>query len=411
MQPPRVTAGFIPIGALCVGMRGLTLGRVAGIPIRLNWTFLLVLPLFAWLISQQVGQFVEILGVFGVVLDAEALTAGALPLVLGVAAAVGLFVSVLLHEFGHSLTARHYGYEIESITLWLFGGVASFRELPEDWKQELVVAIAGPAVSFALGVLGIVGFRALPLPAEVAFVVGYLGVTNVILGAFNLLPGFPMDGGRVLRALLARNRSHARATQIAAEVGKIFAFLLGLYGLFNGDLITVGLAFFIYVAGAGEAQQTTLKAAFEGIVVADIMTPRSELETVPPDTSVARLMERMFTERHTGYPVVDRGSLVGMVTLEDAQGVREVERDAYTVEDVMAHDIASVTPDAEAMDALETMQERGVGRLAVIDAEGELVGLVSRTDLMTAFNVIRSGGTSPSLGGLRDDSLPNVNGR
>ena len=392
-------------------MRGLTLGRVVGIPVRLNWTFLLVLPLFAWLISQQVGQFVQILGLFGVQLDADALTAGSLPLALGVAAAVGLFVSVLLHEFGHSLTAMHYGYEIDSITLWLFGGVASFKELPEDWKQELVIAVAGPAVSFGLGVLAFVGLS-FPLPASVTFVVGYLGVMNVVLGAFNLLPGFPMDGGRVLRAILARTRSHARATQLAAEVGKVFAFLLGLYGLLSGDWLTIGLAFFIYVAGAGEAQQTVLKAAFEGVTVSDIMTPRSDLVTVGPDTSVADLLARMFSDRHTGYPVIDRGSLVGMVTLEDAQGIREVERDAYTVDDVMATDIASVTPDAEAIDALELMQERGVGRLAVIDAEGELVGLVSRTDLMTAFNVIQSGGTSPTLGGLRgDDALPSVNGR
>ncbi|ESP88623.1 CBS domain-containing protein [Candidatus Halobonum tyrrellensis] len=392
-------------------MRGITLGRVAGIPVQLNWTFLLVLPLFAWLISQQVGQFVEILGLFGVSLDADALTAGSLPLALGVAAAVGLFVSVLLHEFGHSLTAMHYGYDIDSITLWLFGGVASFEELPEDWKQELVIAIAGPAVSFALGVLAFVALG-FPLPPSATFVVGYLGVMNVVLGGFNLLPGFPMDGGRVLRALLARNRTHARATQLAAEVGKVFAFLLGLYGLLSGDFLTIGLAFFIYIAGAGEAQQTVLKAAFEGVIVGDIMTPRSELVTVDPDTSVADLLARMFSDRHTGYPVIDRGSLVGMVTLEDAQGVREVERDAYTVADVMATDIASVTPDADAIDALELMQERGVGRLAVIDAEGDLVGLVSRTDLMTAFNVIQSGGTAPSLGGLRgDDALPTLDGR
>ncbi|QLG60671.1 M50 family metallopeptidase [Halorarum salinum] len=393
-------------------MRGITLGRVAGIPVRLNWTFLLVLPLFAWIIGTQVGQFTELINdVLGSSLDAAALTGGQLPFVLGTAAAVGLFVSVLLHEFGHSFVAMRFGYEIESITLWLFGGVASFEEMPENWRQELTIAVAGPVVSVLLGVIAWVAFGALSLPPEVAFVVAYLALMNVVLAAFNMLPGFPMDGGRVLRALLARNRPHAQATKIAAEVGKVFAFLLGLWGLFNGDLIVVGLAFFIYIAGAGEAQQTVLRAAFEDVAVEDIMTPREELKTVTPDTSVAGLMERMFTERHTGYPVMEGGRLVGMVTLEDAQGVREVERDAYTVDDVMETDIASVMPESDALDALDEMQDRSVGRLVVIDASGDLVGLISRTDLMTAFDVIQSGGTALT-GGLRGgDSLPEVSGR
>ncbi|WP_277554352.1 CBS domain-containing protein [Halobaculum limi] len=392
-------------------MRGIRVGRVAGIPIQLNWTFLLVLPLFAYLIGSQVGEFSGIVGqTFGVAIPADALTAGAVPWVLGTVAAVGLFVSVLLHEFGHSLTAMHYGYAIKGITLWLFGGVAQFEEMPEDWKQEFTIAIMGPAVSVALGLIAYVVFVAVPLPPTVAFVVGYLALMNLVLAAFNLLPGFPMDGGRVLRALLARNRPHARATQIAAEVGKVFAFMLGLFGLFNGNWLTVGLAFFIYIAASSESQQTTMKAAFQGVTVDDVMTPRDRLSVVDPDASVAQLMERMFRERHTGYPVVDRGSLVGMVTLEDAQNVREVERDAYTVGDVMETDIASVTPDADALDALQMMQQRGVGRLAVINQEGELAGLVSRSDLMTAFNIIQQGGRD-SLGISDASRLPDVGGR
>ncbi|MFC7097470.1 CBS domain-containing protein [Halobaculum marinum] len=393
-------------------MRGIRVGRVAGIPIQLNWTFLLVLPLFAYLIGSQVGEFSGLVtDTFGVAIASDALTGGVLPWVLGTAAAVGLFVSVLLHEFGHSLTAMHYGYRINAITLWLFGGVAQFEEMPEDWKQEFTVAIMGPAVSVALGVIAYVVLVTVSLPATVAFVVGYLALMNLVLAAFNLLPGFPMDGGRVLRALLARNRPHARATQIAAEVGKVFAFLLGLFGLFGGNWLTVGLAFFIYIAASSESQQTTMRAAFQGVTVGDIMTPRAHLNTVEPRASVAQLMERMFRERHTGYPVVKNGTLVGMVTLEDAQAVREVERDAYTVSDVMVTDIASVTPEADALVALETMQQRGVGRLVVVDADGELVGLISRSDLMTAFNIIQRGGRESI--GLGGDAgvLPDVGGR
>ncbi|UIP00183.1 CBS domain-containing protein [Halobaculum sp. CBA1158] len=393
-------------------MRGIRVGRVAGIPIQLNWTFLLILPLFAYLIGSQVGEFSGIVAdTFGVPIAAEAITAGSVPWVLGTVSAVGLFVSVLLHEFGHSLTAMRYGYRIESITLWLFGGVASFEEMPEDWKQEFTVAIMGPVVSVAIGLVSAAVLIGVGLPPAVAFVVGYLALMNLVLAAFNMLPGFPMDGGRVLRALLARNRPHARATQIAAEVGKVFAFLLGLFGLFGGNWLLVGLAFFVYIAASSEAQQTTMRAAFEGVSVDDIMTPREDLKTVEPRTSVAQLMERMFRERHTGYPVMQNGRLVGMVTLQDAQGVREVERDAYTVEDVMETEIASVTPDADAVTALETMQQSGVGRLPVLDADGELVGLISRTDLMTAFNIIQTGGRE-SLGMSSDAGvLPGLGGR
>lgn len=375
-------------------MRGIRIGSAFGIPIKLDVTFLLVLPFFAYLIGTDVANLTGVInGLFGTNIATGPLTAGSMAWYVGIAAAVGLFLGVLLHEFGHSLVAMRFGFEIESITLWLFGGVARFTEIPEDWKQEFYIAIAGPAVSVAIGVVSYLGFVAVPgSQAAVKFVLGYLAMTNVALAVFNMLPGFPMDGGRVLRALLARNRPHARATQIAAEVGKVFAFLLGIFGLF-ANLFLVALAFFIYIGASSEAQQTVMKAAFENVVVRDIMTAREDLHTVTEDTSIAELMDRMFRERHTGYPVMRNGHLVGMVTLNDARSVKEVERDAYRVEDVMADDITSITPNAGAIDALTLMQQNNVGRLPVIDAEGELVGLVSRTDLMTAFNIIQTTGS------------------
>jgi Zn-dependent protease/CBS domain-containing protein len=395
------------------GMRGIRIGSVVGIPIRLNWTFLIVLPLFAFLIGSDVGSLVEVVnGILGGTIAPEQLDGGRLPWLLGLAAALGLFGGVLLHELGHSLVAMRYGYEIESITLWLLGGLAGFKEFPDEWTHEFWIAVAGPIVSVAVGVVCYVGFLVAPGgPAldPLRFVLGYLAVLNVVLAVFNMLPGFPMDGGRVLRALLARNRPHAQATQQAAEVGKVFAFLLGIAGLLGRNIIMILLAFFIYIAASGEAQQTTLKAAFEGVSVEDVMTPRERLDVVGEDTSITELMNRMFSERHTGYPVLRGGNLVGMVTLEDAKGVKEVERDAYRVGDVMETDLVSAAPDADAMAALRTMQEHDVGRLPVVDGDGELVGLLSRSDLMTAFNVIQSGGTPARLrqtatGGGSDDS-------
>lgn len=384
-------------------MRGFRIGSVFGIPIRLNWTFLIVLPLFAAFIAWDIAELVRVINLlFTATIDAERLTSGYLPWMLGLASALGLFIGVLLHEFGHSLVARRYGYEIDSVTLWLLGGVASFAEFPEDWRHELVIAIAGPIVSVLIGIGSYVAFVTLPSSIESArFVFGYLTVLNVVLAAFNLLPGFPMDGGRILRAILARNQSRARATQQAATVGKLFAFGLGLLGLFTNWFLIL-LAFFIYIAAAGEAQQTTLKAAFEGVTVADVMTPEDDLETVTEDTSITDLVSRMFDERHVGYPVVRNGDLIGMVTLDDAGAVAEVERDAYRVEDVMSADIETISPDADAMDAFQRMQQTGVGRLPVVDETGSLVGIISRTDLMRAFNVIQKGG--PQRSGGRSDT-------
>ncbi|MFO7834625.1 MAG: M50 family metallopeptidase [Halohasta sp.] len=392
-------------------MRGIRLGSAFGIPIQLNWTFLLILPVFAWIIGSDIITLAELVNsVLGGSIATEPLTAGSTPWLLGFAAAGGLFFGVLLHEFGHSLVAMRYGLEIESITLWLLGGVASFREMPEDWHKEFTIAIAGPVVSVLVGVVSYGAFRLVPTDfGAVQFVLGYLAVMNVSLAIFNMLPGFPMDGGRVLRALLARKRPHAQATQLAAEVGKIFAFLLGMVGLFAFSPLFILLAFFIYIAASGEAQQSTIKAAFQGVTVRDIMTPGEELHVVEADASVAELLGRMFTERHTGYPVVDaRGDLVGMVTLDDARTIKEIERDAYRVEEVMERDIQHIAPDADAITALRTMQEHDVGRLPVVDSRGDLTGIISRTDLMTAFNVIQSRGDNSSLiqGGSTSDLPP-----
>jgi len=316
----------------------------------------------------------------------------------------------VLHELGHSLVAIRFGFPIDSITLWLFGCVAQLTEMPEDWKQELAIAVAGPIVSVALGALSYALFVVLPGTQSVAlesarFVLAYLAVMNIALAIFNMLPGFPMDGGRVLRALLARTRPYARATQIAAEVGKIFAVLLGLFGLFvAGNIFLAGLAFFIYIGAAGEARETTMRADLEGVQVQDVMTPADHVTTVTPELSVRELIGTMFRERHTGYPVEVDGEVVGLVTLEDARAVRDVERDAYTVGDVMTTELVAVEPELDVMDALSELQDNSVGRLIVTDAGGEFRGLLTRSDIMTALSILRSGDDT-TLGASRLGSV------
>jgi Zn-dependent protease/CBS domain-containing protein len=375
-------------------MRSFTVGRAFGIPIKLDLTFLLILPVFAWLIGSQVGLWVENLNMLWALdLEADPLTADGTQWALGAVAAVGLFAGVVLHELGHSLVAIRYGFPIDSITLWIFGGIAQLTDQPEEWREEFAIAIAGPAVSIALGVLSYAALFVVPMGLPtVRFVFGYLALMNLVLAAFNLLPGFPMDGGRLLRALLARTRPFADATRIAAEVGKLFAVLLGLLGLFQFNIILIGIAFFIYVGATSEAQQTVMSAAFRNVRVRDIMTEADELDTVTPDVSVTELLETMFRERHTGFPVVENGEPVGMVTLEDARDVNEVERDAYTVADVMSRELKTIRASEDAMTAFEQIQQHGIGRLLVLDDDGELAGLISRTDLMTAFEVIQQTG-------------------
>ncbi|WP_248907254.1 CBS domain-containing protein [Halocatena marina] len=397
-------------------MRSFRIGSAFGIPIKLDLTFLLVLPLFAYLIGSEVNIWVGILNqYFAVDIVSSALSGDVVPFVVGLVAAIGLFASVLLHELGHSLVARRYGYPISSITLWLFGGIAQLSEMPEEWEQELYIAIAGPLVSIGLGI-GLFGvFLTTPsiLPAgavgvgsaALLFVLGYLAITNLALAAFNLLPGFPMDGGRILRALLAINRPYARATEIAAEVGKFFAILLGLVGLFVGfNIFLVGIAFFIYLGATSEAQQTMMSAAFEGVSVRDVMTPAENVNTVDAKSSVSELLEYMFQKRHTGYPVLRDGHLVGLVTLEDAKSVNEVEQDAYRVEEIMSTDLVTVDVNEDALEALTMMQEENIGRLLVMDDE-EFAGLLTRSDLMTALAVIRSSGSlEPRTGSQSDHS-------
>ncbi|MDG5761263.1 CBS domain-containing protein [Natronococcus sp. A-GB1] len=391
--------------------RSFRIGSLLGIPIKLDVTFLLILPAFAWLIAIQIGDLVPLLnGLLGTAIDGEAVTRGSTPWLLGAAAAIGLFASVLAHELGHSVVAIRYGFPIDSITLWLLGGVAQLSEQPTNWRQELAIAIAGPIVSVGLGV----GFYALVLvvPATletVQFVFAYLAVINVVLAAFNMLPGFPMDGGRVLRAILGRNRPFAVATAQAAQVGKTFALLLGLFGLLAFNILLIAIAFFIYIAATGEARQTAIQAAIEGITVADVMTPVDELDTVSPETTITELLDAMMEHRHTGFPVVENGSIAGVVTLEDVRAVPPSERDSRTVRAVMATDLETLSPTEEAWEALVSLQRNDIGRLVVLDDRERLAGLVTRTDLITALNVgaVRSaGGTVDRPSAERPDDAP-----
>ncbi len=369
------------------------LGRIFGIPIKLDITFLLVVPVFAYLIGTQIEMIVPLLNEsLGTQITTEALTAGARPWLVGLFVAIGLFVGVALHELGHSVVAMAFGYRIEAITLWLLGGIAHLTETPRNWLHEFWIAIAGPVVSIAVGIICYVVLLAVPPGSNtVAFVLAYLAVLNVALAAFNMLPAFPLDGGRVLRAILARRQSYARATRQAAAVGKAFAVLLGLGGLLMLNLFWVAIAFFIYIAAAAETRQMMLDAVVEGMQVRDIMTPASDLTAVSPNLTINDLLDQMLRERQTILPVNDENEdPVGIISLRDIHEISPPDRSQVVVADVMtpADKEVRITPDSEVVEVFQKVNGKDTDGLLVINGNGDLVGIVTLPDLMTTLQIV-----------------------
>ncbi|HEY9205868.1 MAG TPA: site-2 protease family protein [Candidatus Methanoperedens sp.] len=362
------------------------LGKIMGIPIKLHITFLLILPIFAWSFAINPSPF--------------GFNDQDLPLryVLSLAAAVSLFVCVLLHELGHSYVAKKHGTNIQSITLFLFGGVSSMEEIPRDPKTELKMALAGPGVSFLISLIFIIIYLIFKPPAD-SFM-GYLflqpindpylrlfwmiSIINIMLGIFNLLPAFPMDGGRVLRAWLAERMPYIRATREAAGIGKMFAILMGIFGLFYSFWFLL-IAFFIYIGASEEEKSTEINVILEGVKIKDIMS--REIHTVTSGMSVEELVEHIFRFKHMGYPVVDDGQLKGIVTFTDVQKVTREERKAVKVSQIMSKNIIDLQEDDAAVNALKLMTVNNIGRIIVKKGE-KISGIVSRTDIIRAIQLL-----------------------
>lgn len=365
--------------------KGYRIGSIVGIPLKIDITFLLVLPLFAWLIGIQLQPLVDLTNLlFGTSIDAERLDGPWAPWVIGLTAALGLFFGVLLHELGHSIAAMYFGYEIDSITLWIFGGLAQLVDQPSEWRHELIIAISGPIVSVLVGVITYLAMLPTPVDSDaMLFILGYLALMNIALAAFNMLPAFPMDGGRVLRALLSRNRPFTQATKLAAEIGKMFALLMGLFGLFQLNIIMIGIAFFIFIAASGESRQTELRVALEGVSVGDIM---SDLDrTISPSLSLQDLYEVMIDEQQSGFVVASDGYLAGVVSIDELQQVDRLKWNRTQVGEVMVTDIETTDPDQDAMDALMQLYQSKTSRMLVTDSSNRVLGTVSETEINAAI--------------------------
>ncbi|MFP3909799.1 MAG: CBS domain-containing protein [Halobacteriota archaeon] len=348
--------------------------NIAGIEIHLHLTLLIILAILTYILYQinpfPVGfsnlNYPEVI-----------------KFSLSVAASVSLFVAVLLHELAHSLLSKRSGIGVRGIMLFIFGGVSMMEETPEDPNKEIAIAFAGPFTSFAIAAFSY-GFFLTNISILSEFFAVF-GVFNFVLGAFNLLPAFPLDGGRILRGFLAKKMNFIKATQTASSIGKTFAVLMGIFGLFANPWLIL-IALFIYMGANEEQKMVEEKSLLPHLRVKDIMTAHPV--TVIPETVVREVIDLMFKHRHLGYPVVKDEKLVGMITLQD---VSQAPQDS-TVGDLMSRDIATVSPEDPTYSIFQILNDRDIGRLPVVDDNGRLVGIVSRTDIVRLRAIVQETG-------------------
>jgi Zn-dependent protease/CBS domain-containing protein len=361
-----------------------TIGRFGGIEVRLHWSLLAVFALIVWSLTD---------GVFPS--QNPGLSDGTY-LGMAIVAALLFLASILLHELGHSWVARREGIEVDSITLWLFGGVAQFKDRFTSAGGEFRVAVTGPLISIALGVV-FVSVALAGLPSAVDGVAAWLGYINLTLAVFNLLPASPLDGGRVLHAALWRAKGDfAWATRIASEIGQSFGYLFIALGLvmfiFQGSFSGAWLAFigwFLLQGARAEARYVATEQALGGLRVRDLMV--RDPVTVKADATIGRIMDDVArTHRFTTYPVLEAGRPVGLLAFASVAAVPRSDWDTQRVRDTMTSldEVALLTEDETAVDALAVLSAPGANRGLVVD-DGHLAGLLSISDLARALEVGR----------------------
>jgi Zn-dependent protease/CBS domain-containing protein len=349
------------------------IGRAFGIDVKVHWTFFLLLAFFGFAAYQRSGSFSSALVTVGII--------------------VALFFCVLLHEYGHSLVAQRLGIEIGDITLLPIGGLARLKSLPERPWDEVKIAVAGPLVNVVLapiffGIALLLGGN-LMTPANIlegvqsaGQVFAYLGFINVALVVFNLIPAFPMDGGRVLRGLLATRLGAVRATDISSAVGLFFAAAFFLIGLLGGNILLALVAVVIFFGASGEAQMVRQRELTRGLAVSDVMGTRPRLETVTPYHTFGQVLDLVLHGYQEDFPVMDEGgNLVGMLTRNEIMAAAHSPDRYATVRDVMKTEFPNISPDADLFtDGARILQESGLRALPVVKA-GDLVGMLTMDDI------------------------------
>lgn len=367
-------------------MQGWRIGRIFGINIEIHFTWLIIFGLILWVVTQEIGQ-------------ASPEVSGANLWITAIITTVLFFVCLVLHELSHSLMANHLGADVSRITLFVFGGVSQLKREPDSPADEFKVAIVGPLTSLALAGVFYAIYYALEtvgVPQVWSTAAHWVAYINVALAVFNMLPGFPLDGGRVLRSILwAAWNSLDRATRLASTVGQIFGYMmiaLGFLGLVTGGaggLWLVALGWLLASAAAGSYQRLQLQKALGDVYVHDLMS--SPVQTIPAETSLDEAAHEYFmTARFTAFGVERDGEIIGIVRMDDLQRVPRDEWDFTAVRDVMREldpAVMTVNSDQEAVEAMMQMAEHDLGRLLVTDRSGRIIGILSMSDVRRLVRV------------------------
>lgn len=357
--------------------------KIKGIDVKIHTLFILILVWAAYRWSTTTGEGLQ----------------GAL---FGVVATLLLFAAVLLHELGHSLQAMKYKVKVKDITLMPLGGVAQMEELPKNPKQELKIALAGPLVNFAIvAILVLIGMvlqtRAIISIDELVTSLGqtnwagmlaYLTMANLLLALFNLLPAFPMDGGRILRSLLAMRMDHTRATRIASIIGQGLAFLMGLVGFMNGQFTLILIAIFVWMGAGQESRGVQVQDTLREIKVkrAMVRSPHS----LKVNDSLSKAVELTLSSAQSDFPVVEWGSEKVAGILGEAELLNGLRKKGETaaVREVMRTDFPVVHLDDALYVTLEKMAKAKIRAVPVVDNDQNLIGMITASDVNEAYRLL-----------------------
>jgi Zn-dependent protease/CBS domain-containing protein len=352
--------------------------RVAGSELRIHITFFLILLWFGIIHFQQGGIAAAI---------------------SGIAFILAIFACVLLHEFGHALAARRFGIATPRITLLPIGGLAEMERMPEKPSEEIIVAVAGPLVNVVIALILLIylGFALDPeaissLEDPTTGFIQRLAAVNIILVLFNMIPAFPMDGGRVLRALLAMRYTRVQATETAARIGQMTAFLFGFLGLLSGNVILIFVAIFVYIAAAAEAQQTLMIDITRTMAAREAMI--TKFESLAPGATLEDAAKALLRTTQHEFPVVDHeGKLLGILTRADLVSSTSEHGNDYPVVEAMQTEIPAFRTYDRLDKALAEMQKSKAPAIAVTDASQRLLGYITLENIGEVM-MLRSARTS-----------------
>ncbi len=307
-----------------------------------------------------------------------------------------VFICVVFHELTHSLVARKFGIKVKDITLLPIGGVASMSKIPENPKQEFLISIAGPMSNIVIASVLFFVFYYVPwMPRPILgnpalgdswlHMIAWIPWINIFLAGFNLLPAFPMDGGRVLRSLLATRMDYRRATKIAVNIGHVFAIIFGYIGLAHGRIILLLIAVFIYMAASAEGSHVELKESLKGFKVKDVLS--SQFLTLDRDTLISKVLELIFKTRQEDFPVMDENKMAGFITRGDIIRAMHEYGPAKRISDIMRTNVPTVTSEDKLTKVQRIMEENQIKALPVV--RGSVIcGVVTLEDIGRVYSIM-----------------------